>query len=104
MLPDRLNLTNASLMNMGYLFSKSVSRIFRGKRINHIRSLSKAGVWVMFVAGAASLILSLQTVHIQKKSSGSRLAEAAVGLAHMRPDKIDNNYIRKIKRKNGREY
>lgn len=69
-----------------------------------MRSLSKAGVWGMFVAGAASLIFSLHTVHIQKRSIGSRLAEAAVGLAHMWPDKIDDNYIRKMKRKNGREY
>lgn len=69
-----------------------------------MRSLSKAGVWGVLTVGAASLIFSLHTVHIQKRSVGSRLAEAAVALTHMWPDKIDDDYIRKMTRKNSREY
>ena len=69
-----------------------------------MRSLSKAGGWGVLTVGAASLIYSLHTVHIQKRSVGSRLAETAVALAHMWPDKVDVNYIRKMKRKNSREY
>lgn len=69
-----------------------------------MRSMSKINTLGLLGAGVGSLLFSLHTVHIQKRSVGSRLAEMAVGLAHMWPDKIDDNYIRKMIKNNRKEY
>lgn len=69
-----------------------------------MRSMSKVSALGLLGAGMSSLLFSLHTVHIQKRSVGSRLSEKAVGLAHMWPDKIDDNYIRKMIQNNSKEY
>ncbi|WP_234960618.1 alpha/beta hydrolase fold domain-containing protein [Salinicoccus halodurans] len=66
--------------------------------------MSKIIALGLLAAGTASLLFSLHTVHIQNRSVGSRLSEMVVRLAHMWPDKIDDNYIRKMMKINSKEY
>ncbi len=69
-----------------------------------MRSVSKLSIMGLMTAGMASLLFSLHTIHIQKRSVGSRLSEMAVGLAHMWPDKINDNYTKKMIKNNSKEY
>ncbi|WP_411842262.1 alpha/beta hydrolase [Salinicoccus sp. HZC-1] len=69
-----------------------------------MRRMYKLGALGLVSAGAVSLLFSLHTVHVQNRSVGSRLSEMAVKIAHMWPDRIDENYIEKAIKQNNKEY